>query len=508
MERLQNFRNSIASFCQSVIEWRSPATAPYLMLINVVFWGSVIYYDEPMQIKMLISLAAGIFGWDVLLTPSHEHSIATHILLWPLQSFWRTFAVGGSLYSANSLRKQDLEIAFWTAYGALGCLLVNPVWQHYEVNQKIGHVASLTGQKTAEVGKTLIIQPLQAVYSAVKYVVTLQFIPPLWRAIKSFFSNIGGNLKAAFWAIINWWKSLFRAIGNWIDSWIVQPIKNFIYATGRWLRYWFCAHWWPDLKAWMKIHIGQPLKRMFNYFCYGLVYVFCGHWVPPLADWIGAKLKILGAYLHRTVIVPTKIYLKQKFDEFRVWLRSQLHRLALAIRDSVLWPICILMVDVGKEVYAVLHRIILKPIFDYLYGRYKIVETTALIYFLGPVCEKFVNNIPEKNPFCDDSDVELEGMLPDEVSTEAEIDDEDEEPGREGRQRPDGDSHNNIESEEDQFISGLAFPTIQGSESDEEEFRPEMRKVIRRKKKQPELAPEKRGAGPEKHYDEDFEVLS
>lgn len=111
------------------------------------------------------------------------------------------------------------------------------MWRYYEVNQKIGHVASLTGQKTAEVGKTLIIQPLQAVYSAVKYVVTLQFIPrkfkgiyenlviriyeipylALWRAIKGFFSNIGGNLKAAFWAIINWWKSLFRAIGNWWD---------------------------------------------------------------------------------------------------------------------------------------------------------------------------------------------------------------------------------------------------------------------------------------------------
>ena len=45
----------------------------------------------------------------------------------------------------------------------------------------------------------------------------------------------------------------------------------------------------------------------------------------------------------------------------------------------------------------------------------------------------------------DDSDVELEGMLPDEVSTEAEIDDEGEEPGREGRQRPDDDGPNNIE---------------------------------------------------------------
>lgn len=69
-------------------------------------------------------------------------------------------------------------------------------------------------------------------------------------------------------------------------------------------------------------------------------------------------------------------------------------------RDSVVWPICVLIVDLTKELSSFVYRVALKPVVDYFYQRYKILETVALIYILGPVCKLFINNIPETNPFC------------------------------------------------------------------------------------------------------------
>ena len=89
-----------------------------------------------------------------------------------------------------------------------------------------------------------------------------------------------------------------------------------------------------------------------------------------------------------------------KFEEFRCWLRAQLHRLAVAIRDSVLWPVCVLVVDCAREISLLIYRTTIKPVLDYFYQRYKIIETAVLIYILGPICKVFINNIPEKNPFC------------------------------------------------------------------------------------------------------------
>ncbi|KAK5984431.1 hypothetical protein GCK32_013161 [Trichostrongylus colubriformis] len=404
MESVRTFSSTVHEFWRGVVEWRSPASGPYLMLVNVAFWATCLYCSELVQLRILLSLAAGVVSWDVLLSPTHERSIATHVALWPVQSIWRTLSVCGCLYSSHLLKMQELETACIAAYATVGCLLVNPVWNYYEVNQKIVHGSKFCGQKVADALTVVVLRPLQSVYRAVKYVVLLQFIPPLWKAVKSGVCQVGAGIKQGAIYVVtairdfvlfiytsvknfvlgvccairnfvlgtwNYFKNLISRVGSWISISIIEPTKNFFYAVGRWLRYWLCAHWWPDLKMWIKQKIGEPLLRAFNYICYGLVYVFCGRWLPALRAWMGGwllrfkdfamiQLCALGSFLHRTVLVPTKNYLWKKFDEFRGWMRRCLHRIAVAIRDSVLWPICVLIVNAGRELSLLMYHVLLE----------------------------------------------------------------------------------------------------------------------------------------------------
>ncbi|KAE9417619.1 hypothetical protein Angca_000124, partial [Angiostrongylus cantonensis] len=449
MDSLRRFWSAVYEFWRSTIEWRSPASAPYLMIVNMAFWSTALYCSELVQTRLLLTLAASVVGWDVLLSPTHERNIATHVVLWPLQSIWRTLSVCGCLYSSHQLRLQQLETACIAAYGTVGCLLLNPVWNYYEINQKIVNGVTICGRKTADVAKLVIIHPLQRVYQAVEYILLLRFIP----------------LKLVY-------RSILR-----ISETIIEPTKRKFYAFGRWLRYWFCAEWWPDLRLWIKNRIGQPLRRAFNYFCFGLVYVLCGHWISTVRVWLVAWLRCfkdfimaqarrLRDFIHRTVVVPTKNFFWRKCNELRVWLRQCLHRLALTIRDSLLWPICVLVVDIGRELCMLIYRLLLRPVLYYFYQRYKIIETALLIYFLGPVCDTIVKHIPEKSPFCDDSDIELEGMLPDEII------DKDEKVSIYDSESEDSlsDLLPSPMNEENDFTFGLVFPTIHASESSDDEF--------------------------------------
>ncbi|KAK6053320.1 hypothetical protein COOONC_09176 [Cooperia oncophora] len=135
-----------------------------------------------------------------------------------------------------------------------------------------------------------------------------------------------------------------------------------------------------------------------------------------------------------------------------------------------------------------MYRVLFKPVVDYLYQRYKIIETAILIYFLGPVCDTIVKNIPEKSPFCDDSDVELEGMLPDEIT------DEIEEMAVAGETEGE-DSLGDIEPPSP--LEGIP-QRIHASESSDEEFDLKLRKPApTRRKRQKGEGPTNNGAAPE-----------
>lgn len=495
MESVRNFGGKVKEFCQSVVEWRSAATGPYLLAVNSLFWLAAFYCEPLVQSRLLVSIACGVVGWDVLLSSSQEHSIAAHIFLWPVRSLFRTSSVGLAAYSWNLLRHEHLEPACWAAYGTVACLLVNPVWRANNVNEKLYNGATACGRTLNQGVTNYIFTPILAVFSAIKYVVTLQFIPPIWRALKG---GVGNACSTAW----NSTKNGCRAVKEWWLRCVIDPVRRAVLAVGRWLRYWFCAHWWPDLKAWMAVTIGDPLKRAFNYVCFCLVYVFCGHWLPPLGRWIRGHLQNFAAFLKRTLWDPTKRWFLAKCEELRLWLRCQLHRLAVAIRDSILWPVCLLVVDAGKEISLLVYRWAFKPVIDYFYQRYKILETAALIYILGPTCDVIIKNIPEKNPFCDESDVELEGMLPEEMSDVDDVADEEEKTNLSlASFLPD---ETPLDEEEREFATGLDFPDVDASESSDEEFdlkRP-ARNVVRRRRK--EEQPTMDGGG---SYDDQFEEL-
>uniref|UniRef100_A0A8R1IJQ3 HTH_Tnp_Tc3_1 domain-containing protein n=1 Tax=Caenorhabditis japonica TaxID=281687 RepID=A0A8R1IJQ3_CAEJA len=140
------------------------------------------------------------------------------------------------------------------------------------------------------------------------------------------------------------------------------------------------------------------------------------------------------------------------------------------------------------------------PVLIYLHGRYKIIETSALIYILGPVCETVIENIPEKNPFCDESDVELEGFMP-EVHDETDLDENhvDDDENEDAQSQT---SSSTIPEEEYDFERGLQFSAVNGSESSDDEFDLETsKKPVVRRRRQP-----KKPSAPVA-AEEDYELL-
>uniref|UniRef100_A0A1I7WZP5 Transmembrane protein n=1 Tax=Heterorhabditis bacteriophora TaxID=37862 RepID=A0A1I7WZP5_HETBA len=400
METIRRFGNKAYEFWRSVIEWRSPVTAPYLMFMNILFWMAALYFDETIQLRVLLSMPIAVFSWDILLSPSYNRNIITHVVLWPIQSFWR---------------HHELRSACLTAYTTVGCLLINPVWMYYKVNKKIVNGTSYCVQKITEGAKVSVNKGKQnlIVEGYLKHISHEVFICK--------------NLNLTF-------RNLNSVM------YIIKMVGVSIYTVSG--------------------NFSFPSNRY---------YFFKGTWMV-------AQIQKLGLFLHKTFFVPTKNYLHACFEELCIWMRQFLHGLAVSIRDSILWPICVLVVDVCKQITFVLYSILLQPILEYLYQRYQIIETTVLIYFLGPLCNTIVNNIPEKSPFC--------GMLPDELTKVQCSDDEDSERSN---------SINDLipcsplEDIEQDFASGLVFPTIHASESSDEEFDLEQRgrrvNFVRQKKR-------------------------
>lgn len=487
MERIRESGRRLHQVYRETIEWRNPLTGLYLMAVNSAFWIGVIYCDPRIQEALLATASAGVFAWDILLSSSNDRSIITHLLMWPFQSIFRTLSVGGSVYSIHLLRAEQVRLACYAAYATLACLLVNPVWEHNEVNSKIASATRRTVSWFGSWIQYLIITPVVTVYEYTKYIVLFRWVPPLIAYVKHFIFNFRESCR-----------ELVNGIKNWIHVAIVERTKRVAQRIRQFLRYWFCAEWWPTLKEWLKLNIGVPLRYLFDQLCFVFVYIFCAHWFPPLWKFSVKQLKSLGALAYKHIWVPVKGFLLCQFEKLRCWLRDTLHRIAISVRDSILWPICCLMVEVGKQVSIFVYHLLLEPIVNYLHSRYKIIETSALIHVIGPVCETVIDHIPEKNPFCEESDVELEGFLP-EVNDETDLDEN----------HVDDDDNEDIQSElssspipeeEFEFERGLQFSAINGSESSDEEFDLDApKKTIRRRRREPKKS--------EVAADDEYELL-
>ncbi|TKR68580.1 hypothetical protein L596_024544 [Steinernema carpocapsae] len=494
MERLRNGYRSLKTFTVSTVEWRHPITPLYLMFVNGIFWLTAFYADKEHQLRLLLTLAATTFGYDILLSPTHNRNILTHVATWPIHNFFKTCSVGLSLWSAHSLHEGLLEQACWSAYGTVGLLLVDPVWQCNEVNAKIVRCANEAFCAIRSATNRFIVRPVVAVYRVVEFIVLLRWVPILFGFITRFLCRIRDAITNFFLGIYNsivnffaWIKreisacrnnftaymsTLSTRLRNWFYNSVYMPICRFLTSTKEFLRYWFCAHWWPGVRDWLKENVGRPLLKWFNYVCYGVVYVVCGYWVKPLGRLLLKGAKAVWSWFKVSVWQPLKVWLLIKFNILLQYTKRLLHRLAIAFRDSILFPVCVLLWNATKHVYWLFHEAYVRPALNYSYGKYKLAEDFAFIYLLGPVCKTIVENIPEKSPFCDDSDTELADLLPAVDGVESDVlcealESEDDIPRSNahttGPSTP-------IQDEDMDFISGLQFPTIHASESSDEEF--------------------------------------
>ncbi|VDO40328.1 unnamed protein product [Onchocerca flexuosa] len=433
MKTIRNGYCAVKSFVSAVIEWRSAVAAPYLM------W-SVFYLDKETQLRLLVSCAAGIFSWDILLSPTYERSILFHIFTWPMRSMLRTTSVAMALTSAQFLYRTEFEKACWTAYSAVGLLIINPIWLHYQVPQKINECVYGTYITVRYVAETTIISPLYSFYKILDYIVRLKWLIAILEKIKkellrikataeniyvvtvgklcagknavldginsaifnvkNFISHtiyefrmgvkngimyavttirngilytitvtkngiiyavtttrnriisiimslkhgiLSGSLalkngiitgilrlknclimgfcnsrdafynavitmknyiRSALIAIQNLILNFFSIVVEWIKTRIVEPIQNAFRTVIQFLQYWFCAHWWPNLKSWLIQHVLSRLQSLFNYFCFGIVYISCGYWVDPFVAFLSKYFKLFYAYFERSVLNP------------------------------------------------------------------------------------------------------------------------------------------------------------------------------------------------------------
>uniref|UniRef100_A0A1I7VM01 G_PROTEIN_RECEP_F1_2 domain-containing protein n=1 Tax=Loa loa TaxID=7209 RepID=A0A1I7VM01_LOALO len=560
MEIVGNGCCAIKSFISAVIEWRSAATAPYLMFINSAFWWSVFYLDKETQLRLLVSYAAGIFGWDILLSSTYDRSILFHILTWPSRSVIRTTSVIMALYSAQFLYWTEFEKACWTAYSA--AILEKAKKELLRIktavrNTYVSTVAKLCAGKNAVLNVTKstlfnikdlisctvyefrialrsgILYSIMTIWNGVVYTITstksgIVFVITFledgilsgYLALKNGF--IGGILRLknclitglyrsndvfyysivitknyihyALAAIQNSISNFFSVVVRWIKTEIVKPVRRVFRAVIQFLQYWLCAHWWPNLRSWFILHVVLRLQLLFNYFCFGIIYAFCGYWINPFIAFLSRYFRRFYTYFQQSVLTPVEIWIRRQIDKALIYLKQLLQNLAIRVRDSILWPFFILLISLMNKartfsfftssfmsslmsfriwVYSVnlvracahLYRILLQPIIDILYKKYKVCEDYLLIYYLGPVCQVFVDHIPKKSPFCDDTDTELADLLPPGFSSEeSDIEETSDKPSLPSR------SLSPFTEDERDFLRGLKFPNLDTSDSSEAEF--------------------------------------
>lgn len=98
---------------------------------------------------------------------------------------------------------------------------------------------------------------------------------------------------------------------------------------------------------------------------------------------------------------------------------------AITVTNSIVWPIVVIAYEKMHEVGVIVYDAYGRPVVNLLRQKYKVVEDTAFIYVIGPSVKALLDSVPEKNPFCSDSDSELDEFIPGPVG-DANLPDEEE----------------------------------------------------------------------------------
>ncbi|KAI6235348.1 hypothetical protein M3Y95_00042100 [Aphelenchoides besseyi] len=426
MNRLRSAYNSVAGFISEVVECRSAFSIPYLFVVNGIFWYVVFYTTTQIQMRILAGLAFLIFCNDVLLaSPTGDRSIFLQILMSPVRDLWKTAAVmfcGGGIHQLGEEKKEE---ALWCSAAAVSCLLIAPVYKYNQINQKIMGAFRNIGSFVKTLLTYWIVRPILYMYDMIKYVVLLRWLPGL----KSWLNNLSSNLYGFF------------------DRTFLQRIRWFGSKCADIFRYWFYFYWVSDLKQLLYRHVGIPmldrLKIVRDYF----VYVFGGYWFAPLMNHAAKKTYNLCCYL-----------------------MSYVNKGITAVVNSVVWPLVVMAYEQVKEVAYVVYDTTGRPVVAVVYQKYRMIEDFALVYFIGPTVKRMIECIPEKNPFCDPTDAELEEFIPGPVGNPEDIVDE------EVAVADESDGIVEIEPEmfddldDDRFLTRRLQRQFSGSDSSDEEF--------------------------------------
>lgn len=279
-------------------------------------------------------------------------------------------------------------------------------------------------------------------------------------AVRSSKDLVTASVQVACSAVLQ----LYLNCTTWVREKIVKPVQNASRAAFHFLRYWICAYWWPDLRSWLIARIKRRLQRTFNYVCFGLVYIFHGYWIEPASIYLIARLKLLYAYTQRTVLSPFSRWLRRCVDVAIKRLEQVLRQSMVAVRDSLIWPFCLLLAALLEQLFAYLYGILVQPVVDALYEKYKLCEDCMLIYLLAPTCKIIIDHIPERSPFCDDTDTELADLLPSGF----------EDSNSESETTPEksliSSRSMSLTEDEHELSYGLRFPNVDVSDSSEDDF--------------------------------------
>ncbi|KAE9554819.1 hypothetical protein FO519_001934 [Halicephalobus sp. NKZ332] len=369
MDFLRRCQVATTSFCRSVIEWRSPFTVPYILIVNAIFWTIVFYGNQETHVECLLAVAGTIILWDILLSPTHNRSVASQICYWPIQDLFRTTAFVTSMAAVRQLKMGEEEQAFWLACLSLFSLLTGPVYKYNQITAKIFGFFRGIFDCISYVFYLIVVNPASKFYEGLKYVFLLKWVPALLQYLRSFGSYI-------YQTIDNWFLQYIRTMGN---------------RVAQFFEYWIYFHWWTDLRAWSRNNVYNPIAHKLAVLKDGFVYVFGGYWFYPALQFTGRQLK-----------------------KASIVVLGWANQLAIMVGNSVLWPVAVVCYQQLKEVYLIFHRTAVQPVIDVLYVRYEYVEDMAYIYVLGPFYDsdtEFKDYIPDM-PSRAASDSEFSNLSP------------------------------------------------------------------------------------------------
>lgn len=111
-----------------------------------------------------------------------------------------------------------------------------------------------------------------------------------WDSIAKFFSNMWGKIKDGAVACWNGIKTAFSAVGNFVSTYVIQPVSSAFSAIG----------------AWLNTHIVQPVKNVFTtiYNIIAPIVTAIVNIYKKIFEIIFTLFKVLAGWLNTHVIQP------------------------------------------------------------------------------------------------------------------------------------------------------------------------------------------------------------